>query len=699
MRNKVPRFYGLRIYILTTILYFFLVFPFLMIASMKYLPQVLDEDQSGFSLNPETQMQNEQPFVPDTLGAEQPSNDSTAITKDTSRGLITMSRDGKESTTVGDEERLTSSVTAVFRALLVSYLLGLFFNFPFKRYFKLNRKGKRIPKRLYKFVKKWLLSVPIVNALIFGGGLLFSLVYIFYYLQFTTFEDEINHSIFSQYFYISIIASILAFLLIYFWERHRVHLKYIEHVFSLEELKVRVFKRRKGKIGNRLLISNLMTSLLPLTIVMLYLFLSVTQIKDLDLDYTDPKQIEILFGTESSFFDDAENFSYEEIAQHAFVIYVNAWNSMFMFIGIFTGIFIAFIYLLLFVRWMTADIVRPVNELLAHMERTGQEHVNEFAIVRTNDEIGVLGEGYNFMTRRINQYIQNISKLNETYFRFVPEQFLKILGKKSIEEISHGDQIEKEMTVLFTDIRSFTEISEEMTPKENFDFINMYLAYMEPVIGRNNGFIDKFIGDSIMALFPYDVEDAINAAIEMRIKLAEFNQVITQFGKQPINSGIGIHTGSLMLGIVGGENRLDGTVISDAVNLASRLEGLTKIYGGSIIVSEDSLTKIQGSENYEYRFLDVVKVKGKKKAVYIFEVLNGEDERCRELKKSTKYEFGRAADMYQNKEFTKALEKFKSIYEQNPSDKAAVFYIERCKRFIKDGIPEDWDGIEKLSKI
>ncbi|HKK10742.1 MAG TPA: adenylate/guanylate cyclase domain-containing protein, partial [Bacteroidales bacterium] len=536
-------------------------------------------------------------------------------------------------------------------------------------------------------------------SLIFGGGLLFSLVYVFYNIQFSSFNDEINQSIYSQYFYISLIASILAFLLIYFWERHRVHLKYIEHVFSLEELKVRVFKSRTGKIGYRLLVSSLMTTLLPLVIVMLYLFLSVTQIRELDIDYDNPKQVEILFGTESNFFDDADNFSYEQLVKYGFVIYFNAWNSMFMFIGIFTGIFIAFIYLLLFVRWMTADIVRPVNELLAHMERTGQEHVNEFAIVRTNDEIGVLGEGYNFMTRRINQYIQNISKLNETYFRFVPEQFLKILGKSSIEEISHGDQIEKEMTVLFTDIRSFTEISEEMTPKENFDFINMYLAYMEPVIGRNNGFIDKFMGDSIMALFPYEVEDAINAAIEMRIKLAEFNQVITQFGRKSINSGIGIHTGSLMLGIVGGENRLDGTVISDAVNLASRLEGLTKIYGGSVIISEDTLTKIKGSENYDYRFLDVVMVKGKKKAVYIFEILNGEDERCRELKKASKYEFGKAADMYQNKEFNMALDLFKKIYDQNPSDKAAVFYIERCKNYLKEGIPEDWDGIERLSKI
>ncbi len=112
------------------------------------------------------------------------------------------------------------------------------------------------------------------------------------------------------------------------------------------------------------------------------------------------------------------------------------------------------------------------------------------------------------------------------------------------------------------------------------------------MIRNNSGFVDKFIGDSIMALFPENTEDAINAAIEMRIKLTEFNHIISQFGQSPIDSGIGIHTGSLMLGIVGGEGRMEGTVISDAVNLASRLEGLTKTYGSSIIITEETLIKI-----------------------------------------------------------------------------------------------------------
>jgi len=583
--------------------------------------------------------------------------------------------------------------------MLISFLLGLFFNLPFKRYFSLKRKGKKIPKNLYKFVKSWILRVPLINLIIFGGGLVASLGYTYYQIRFFDFSDEISSNIYHQYFYISIIATILATLLIYFWERHRVHLKYLEHVYTLEELKVRIFRRNKGRIGNRLLISNLMTSLLPLTIVMLYIFLSVSKIQDMDVDLSDSNQTKILFGTEATLFEKADNFSYDDLIQYPFVIYVNAWNSIFMFVGIFSGIFIAFVYLILFVKWTTTDIVRPVNELLEHMQKTGKDHVNEYAIIRTNDEIGALGEGYNFMTQRIRDYIDNISNLNQAYFRFVPKQFLDILGKQSIQEISHGDQVEREMTVLFTDIRSFTELSESMTPKENFDFINMYHGYMEPVIGKNNGFIDKYIGDSIMALFPVDVEDAINASIEMRIKLAEFNQVITQFDTEPINSGIGIHTGSLMLGVVGGENRIDGTVISDAVNLASRLEGLTKIYGGSVIISEDTLVKINNSANYEYRFLDVVKVKGKKKAVYIFEILNGEPESCRELKKLTKLNFGRAADMYQNKEFDKALKLFSDICTQNPSDKAAAFYVNRCKHFLKEGVPDDWDGIENLHKF
>ena len=323
--------------------------------------------------------------------------------------------------------------------------------------------------------------------------------------------------------------------------------------------------------------------------------------------------------------------------------------------------------------------------------------MESYSIVRTNDEIGELTEGYNEMSGRLKDYIENISLMNEANARFVPKQFLEYLGKDSIADIQLGDQVQKEMTVLFSDIRSFTSISEQMTPKENFNFLNNYLGYMEPVIRNNNGFVDKFMGDSIMALFPDNTEDAINAAIEMRIKLIEFNHIISQFGQTPIDSGIGIHTGSLMLGIVGGEGRMEGTVISDAVNLASRLEGLTKLYGSSIIITEETLIKISDPTSYHYRLLDIVKVKGKKEAVYIFEIIDGDPEDIRELKAKTKDLFTQAIHAYKSKEFSQALDAFKEVVDINPFDMASLQYIQRCQKFIDLGFPDDWDGIESYN--
>jgi two-component system sensor histidine kinase ChiS len=219
---------------------------------------------------------------------------------------------------------------------------------------------------------------------------------------------------------------------------------------------------------------------------------------------------------------------------------------------------------------------------------------------------------------------------------------------------------------------------------------------MEPLISRNHGFIDKYIGDSIMALFAGNVENAIDASIEMRIALADFNVKRKLENKLPIDSGIGIHTGNLMLGVVGGYGRMDGTVVSDAVNLASRIEGLTKMYGTSIIISQDTLIKLEDPGRYNYRFLDVVKVKGKKEAVYIFEILDGEPKNIKQLKIETKTDFGKGLQLYKNKEFNEAHKLFKKIIKINPDDYAASLYIARCKNILDFGIPDDWDGVETL---
>jgi len=574
------------------------------------------------------------------------------------------------------------------RLLFISFFLGLAFNLPFKLYLRKKRRNKKVKEGLFKFCKKFILKTPLINA-----GILFITYgitsgFMLYQLLFHGDFNEITLRFYRQFFFIITVSSLINILFVYFWQKHRVHIKYLEFFYNPEELRKRIFNIKVGKIKNRLWISSAMTTFFPVVIVLFYMVISITNVHDFLEKSPTEEQEQILIGKYESYFGD------NSIKSDTGVIYINMFDTYIMLIGTFSGIIVSFFYLLLFIRWTTRDIVYPVRELLLNMQRTGRGEMESYSIVRTNDEIGELTEGYNEMSGRLKDYIENISLMNEANARFVPRQFLEYLGKDSIADIQLGDQIQKEMTVLFTDIREFTSISEQMTPKENFNFLNNYLGYMEPVIRNNNGFVDKFMGDSIMALFPDNTEDAINAAIEMRIKLIEFNHIISQFGQAPIDSGIGIHTGSLMLGIVGGEGRMEGTVISDAVNLASRLEGLTKLYGSSIIITEETLIKISDPTNYHYRFLDIVKVKGKKEAVYIFEIIDGDPEDIRELKAKTKDLFTQAIQEYKSKEFTQALDAFKEVVDINPSDMASLQYIQRCQKFIDLGFPDDWDGIE-----
>jgi len=692
--SRVPRYHSLRIYLISTLLYIFLVFPVSGILTFKYGPEWMqNENQTSGQLETEGVILkfNTQG---DTLGEISDSIIETMtgvpLTNDTLGSNIT--RENSINAKNGGESReFAGTISLLLRLLLISFIIGFSFSLPFKIYFSRKRKGREIPPKLFRFCKKYLLKTPIITAgiLFISYGIVVG--YMGYILFIQSDFNEITQKFYKQFFFITVVSSILTLLFVYYWQKHRVHILYIEHIFTREELRKRIMALKESRIRNRLWVSSAMTTLLPLLIVVFYLFISITAIQDVKELTNDPEALNVLVGKYKMYL--SEQSSLDFLAE---LFYVNAFDSLLMFAGIFSGILISFIYILFFVRWTTQDIVYPVRELLENMQRTGQGELDSFSIVRTNDEIGELTEGYNEMTQKLKDYIVNISRMNEANARFVPRQFLDYLGKESISDIRLGDQVQKEMTVLFTDIRDFTSISEQMTPKENFNFLNNYLGYMEPVIRNNNGFIDKFMGDSIMALFPENAEDAINAAIEMRIKLQEFNHIISQFGQPPINTGIGIHTGMLMLGVVGGEGRMDGTVIADAVNLSARLEGLTKFYGAPVIISEDTLIKISDPTNYNFRFLDIVQVKGKKKAVYIFEILDGEREDIKNLKLETKPIFSKAVQSYKDKAFEEALAIFRIIHKQNPNDLAVVKYIQRCRRLIEQGNPEEWDGIEKF---
>jgi signal transduction histidine kinase/class 3 adenylate cyclase/CheY-like chemotaxis protein len=284
----------------------------------------------------------------------------------------------------------------------------------------------------------------------------------------------------------------------------------------------------------------------------------------------------------------------------------------------------------------------------------------------------------NELFARIKTHL-SLSNLAVAYGRFVPHQFLHLLNKESILDVQLGNHIQRKMSILFSDIRSFTTLSESMNPEDTFKFINAYLSRMESVIVENQGFIDKYIGDGIMALFSGSADDAVKSGITMLHRLTEYNQHRANSGYIPVRIGIGINTGSLMLGTVGGKNRMDGTVISDAVNIASRLETLTKYYGVSLLISHHTLANLQHPTNYSIRFIEKVKVKGKSQAVAVFEVFDGDEPEIKQGKLATKVTFEQALWLYNLGLKSEAAQLLKGVLKINPKDKVAQIYLERCQ--------------------
>ena len=291
----------------------------------------------------------------------------------------------------------------------------------------------------------------------------------------------------------------------------------------------------------------------------------------------------------------------------------------------------------------------------------------------------------------VENLTEDLQKTNTALYRFIPQEFLNLLLKKSILDVRLGDQVQRDMTVLFADIRYFTTLSENMTPKESFDFINSYLSRMNPVIKDNGGFIDKYIGDAIMALFPSRAEDAVTSSIQMFHELRQYNNERNSSGHEAINIGVGIHTGTLMLGTVGGDDRMDGTVISEAVNLAARLESLTKIYGARVLISETVLGHIKDASDFRFRVLDRVTVRGSNKSIHIVEVIDGEAPEIADLKMETRKLYQDGLSSYFRKEFNDASHYFKEVLKVNQDDGAANLLLARTEHFDQFGVPPDWD--------
>ena len=285
-------------------------------------------------------------------------------------------------------------------------------------------------------------------------------------------------------------------------------------------------------------------------------------------------------------------------------------------------------------------------------------------------------------------------RIRRAFSRFVPEQIIDSLVMQADENDSKlGVGETRAVAILFSDIRSFTNISEKNKPDVLVSFLNRYFSTMVDIIKKHGGTIDKFIGDAIMAEFgtPVSYRDnckrAVAAAYEMREALAtiELGDLVLPDGMQ-FNIGIGIHYGDVIVGSIGSKEKTDYSVIGDNVNLASRLEGLTKTYGTQILVSQ-SVYEDAGINSFCFRHIDDVRVKGKKEAVPIYAVDRDENEFSQEYKDS----YIKGMDLYKQGIWNLAKDYFAKALTFAEDDKAAKVMLKRCEDFI-DNPPENWDG-------
>ncbi|MBF0308004.1 MAG: bacteriohemerythrin [Magnetococcales bacterium] len=280
---------------------------------------------------------------------------------------------------------------------------------------------------------------------------------------------------------------------------------------------------------------------------------------------------------------------------------------------------------------------------------------------------------------------ERLQALHNAADRFVPHRFIELLGKPDITGVALGDSIEASMTVLFSDIRGFTSLCEVMTPHEVFLFINGYLKRMEPPIQQHGGVIDKFIGDAIMALFPASPDEAVQAALAMCQEVDRYNLERIHYQKLPLRMGIGLNTGRVMLGTIGGRERMENTVIGDVVNIASRMEGLTNQYETRLLITHETRFHLQHPERFSMRLIDYLRPRGRQMPVLVYEVFDTDVDSLRHEKQITRTQFEEAVALFHLGELTAAHDLFLTCQTHGGRDPVAKIYLERIATYLKEG--------------
>ncbi len=326
------------------------------------------------------------------------------------------------------------------------------------------------------------------------------------------------------------------------------------------------------------------------------------------------------------------------------------------------------------------------NELILHNGKTISINLTAVPLLSVKSEL--IG------SMLVIEDISGEKRMKGTLARYMTKQVADQLMENA--ETMLGGQI-KPATVLFSDIRSFTTISEHCGPQETVSMLNSYFTEMVDIIFNHGGILDKYIGDAILAVFgaPFstgrDADQAITVAVEMMRALKSFNACRCRENKPGINIGIGINTDEVLVGNIGSMKRMDYTVIGDGVNLASRLESATKYYGVNILISGSTLHNLTNS--YLMREVDFIQVKGKTRPVAIYEVLEFHDDASFPHAREVARRFEEGLALYRQSRWNAAVRAFESALALHPGDKLSRMYVDRCLYLLENPPLPDWDGV------
>lgn len=347
--------------------------------------------------------------------------------------------------------------------------------------------------------------------------------------------------------------------------------------------------------------------------------------------------------------------------------------------------------------WISRQLSRPLTIIARDAKRVGAMDFSNYVDYRSwIAEIDELASGYAKMKNAISANRTLIAAQRDSFARFVPERMLELLDKSSIGDVKPQDSKTLELTVMFSDIRSYTAISEHLPCHEVFGLLNSYFEITNPIISANGGIIDKYIGDAIMSLFPHSPDAALKSVIAINRDLRLFNEERRKRNEPEILTGTGIHYGGVDLGTVGDSTRLQATVIGDAVNLASRLESATKVFGIRVLLSETAYARLENPAGFHLRLIDTVRVKGKERPINLYELFDLDEPEVMRQKAKSMPIFSEALQSYKKGEFEKARNLFALCVEECPMDTVLSVYIKRCLTLIRIPPGDDWAGVSTL---